>query len=126
MNLIDTNGLLRDFVFGTAWSDEAPEDMLNYDDRYEIHVEMPGVDKKDINIKFEKEVLSISATRKRSYDKDSVVRLTSGRSYSAIRKSYSLPAAVDRDKIEAKCENGILIVKIPKTADAKPKLITVG
>jgi HSP20 family protein len=46
-------------------------------------------------------------------------------SYGAFNRSFSLPLTVDAEKIEAKSKSGLLVVSLPKKAEAKPKSIQV-
>jgi len=105
---------------------DAPDDLLDYKDKFEISIELPGVNKKDVDIQFEKDILRVKALKERTYDKDDVNRLTSYRNYNNIEKTYKIPSAVDRNKITADCKDGILTIVLPKTAEAKPKKISVG
>ena len=105
---------------------DAPDDLLDYKDKFEISIEIPGVNKKDVDIQFEKDTLRVKALKERSYDKDDVNKLTSYRNYNNVEKAYKIPSAVDRNKISAECKDGVLTIVLPKTAEAKPKKISVG
>jgi len=93
---------------------------------YIIHVELPGMNKKNIDISVENDVLTISGEKKeRVQTKDSnclISEIMSGH----FSRSFRLPAQVDYDKIEAKWDNGVLVVKIPKSEIAKPKRIQIS
>jgi HSP20 family protein len=93
---------------------------------YIIHAELPGMNKKDIDISVENDVLTISGEKKeRVQTKDSnilVSEILSG----YFSRSFRLPAQIDSEKIEAKWDNGVLVVKIPKSEVAKPKKIQIS
>jgi HSP20 family protein len=93
---------------------------------YIIHAELPGMNKKDIDISVENDVLTISGEKKeRVQTKDSnclISEIMSGH----FSRSFRLPAQIDSEKIEAKWDNGILVVKIPKSEVAKPKKIQIS
>jgi len=93
---------------------------------YIIHAELPGMNKKDIDISVENDVLTISGEKKeRVQTKDSnclISEIMSGH----FSRSFRLPAQIDYEKIEAKWDNGILVVKIPKSEVAKPKKIQIS
>jgi len=74
----------------------------------EIKVEftLPGFKKEEIKLEFNSGILSISAERKEKDDKKHF--------HSKVQKSYSLPENLDTEKIEAKLEDGVLTVTIPK------------
>ncbi len=93
---------------------------------YIIHAELPGMNKKDIDISVENDVLTISGEKKeRVQTKDSnclISEIMSGH----FSRSFRLPAQINSEKIEAKWDNGVLVVKIPKSEVAKPKKIQIS
>jgi len=90
-----------------------------------VHAELPGIDKKDVKVDVKDGVLTISGERK--YEKDvkdeNVHRIE--RSYGSFSRSFSLPTHVDINKVEARLEDGVLKVRLPKTETARPKSIDV-
>jgi len=90
-----------------------------------VHAELPGIDKKDVKVDVKDGVLTISGERK--YEKDvkdeNVHRIE--RSYGSFSRSFSLPTHVDVNKVEARLEDGVLKVRLPKTETARPKSIDV-
>jgi len=111
--------------FNKEFLQDAPEDLLDYEDRYEVSIELPGVSKEDIELNFEKDILNVKAEKKCGYDDKTVKRSTTSRNYDTIKKSYKFPTAVDKGKIEAVHENGILTITLPKTEEAKPQSIKI-
>lgn len=88
-----------------------------------FHLEMavPGFKKKDFNISVEKEELIISAEIKSEKEEaeENFTRREFG--YGSFQRTFVLPETVNGDKIEAKYEDGILNISIPKKEEAKPK-----
>ncbi len=86
------------------------------DKAYIVEVDLPGIDKKDIkvNIDPENRTLSISGERKfkNEVKKEDYYKIES--SYGKFMRTFSLPENVDTDKIDAKNENGVLTISIPK------------
>ena len=97
------------------------------DDAYYIEVDLPGVSKDDINIDVDDNTLTISGVRKvkEEHKDDSFYKVESV--YGKFERSFSLPEDVDTDKIEAKHENGVLEIKIPKVekVEKAPKKIEI-
>ena len=95
-------------------------------DEYVVSADLPGIKKEDINIECTGNQMSISAERK--YESTEQARNVDRRErfYGTYRRSFTLPAGVDTDKIEAACEGGVLIVRIPKVEQAKAKRIQIG
>jgi len=97
------------------------------DDAYYIEVDLPGVEKEDINIDVNNEILTISGVRrlKEEQKEESFYKVES--MYGKFERSFSLPEDVDTDKIEAEQKNGVLEIKIPKVAKVEktPKKIEI-
>jgi HSP20 family protein len=90
-----------------------------------IEVDLPGVDKKDVNIQVEDGVLSVSAIRhyKNELTKDSYYLCES--SFGKLQRRYSLPDNIDNEKIDAELKNGRLTIELHKTQEAKAKKISI-
>ncbi len=97
------------------------------DDAYYIEVDLPGVKKEDINIDVHDNILTVSGERKLEEERkdDEFYRVESF--YGKFERSFTLPEDVDSDKIEAKDENGVLLITIPKAqqVDKAPKKIEI-
>ena len=97
------------------------------DDAYYIEVDLPGVAKDDINIDVDDNTLTISGVRKvkEEHKEDNFYKVESV--YGKFERSFSLPEDVDSDKIEAKHNNGVLEIKIPKVekVEKAPKKIEI-
>ncbi|MDX1707214.1 MAG: Hsp20/alpha crystallin family protein [Desulfobacterales bacterium] len=100
-------------------------DMFDDGDKIVIKAELPGMDKKDISVDIQDRVLTLSG--KRSYDNEVKEEnyYRRERSYGTFKRAFSLPDAVDSDKIKADFKDGVLKVEIPKPEEKKPKQITV-
>ena len=82
---------------------------------YQIELAAPGLDKKDFNIEMKNGMLTISAEKEeetKSEDKNYISREFS---YSSLYRSFALPDNLLIDKIDAKYENGVLKLKLPKS-----------
>lgn len=91
-------------------------------DEFTVEVAVPGFDKKDFNIEIENDTLTISSEKKIENEEREGERITKREfSYQSFTRSFSLPVLVEREKIKAKYENGILNIIIPKKEEAKPK-----
>jgi len=97
------------------------------DDAYYIEVDLPGIEKEDININVDENTLTISGERKvkEEHKEDNFYKVESV--YGKFERSFSLPEDVDTDKIEAEHKNGVLEIKIPKVAKVEktPKKIEI-
>lgn len=81
-----------------------------------IRVEVPGVEKGDIQLRLEDDTLVISGEkRQEKEDKDGGYHCIE-RSYGSFRRLVTLPDDADRDKLEAAFRNGVLTITVPRTA----------
>ena len=88
-------------------------DLKEDDNNYIIEADLPGVDKKDIDISYNNRYLNISARRESNLEenKDNYVRQE--RSYGEFKRSFYIDNIVE-DKIYASFDNGVLNIKLPK------------
>jgi HSP20 family protein len=123
--------LFRDFgrQFFSNFPDEQSikTDISEKDDRYELKAELPGFSKDQIDISYENGMLIISAENNQvNEEKDNEGKvIQKERSYSNVKRMYSLNN-IDEDNIEAKFENGILSVDLPKTENSQRKVIDIN
>ena len=92
-------------------------------DEYLVLVDVPGVKKEDVSIELNDHELTISGVRT-PVETGEVVR--SERPYGSFVRSLTLPQGVDVEKIVADYEAGVLALRVPKPAEAKPKKIEIG
>jgi HSP20 family protein len=94
-------------------------DIVERDKAYEMSVELPGTDEKDIELKLANDMLTIRGERKDEREEQKRDYRLSERHYGVFERSFRLPEDIDTDKIEAKFEKGILTVTLPKTPEAQ-------
>ncbi len=100
-------------------------DIEETDKEFRIVFELPGMEKKDIKVSVEDNVLTVSGERKdRSEEKDKNYVRSEIRCGSFTR-SFSLPRTVDVNNVSADYKDGLLTVTLQKTEEAKPKEIEV-
>lgn len=90
-----------------------------------IKAELPDMQREDIDVTVEHNVLTIRGTRKAPADvKEEQFRRVE-RHYGAFVRSFTLPQTVDATKVAAEYKNGVLTVKLPYREESKPRTITV-
>ena len=95
-------------------------------DQYHVRAELPGVKADDLDIQVTGKNLSISGERKIATEDESAKYHRREREAGTFSRMIGLPGEVDTGKVEAKLENGILTIVVPKAEVAKPKQITVN
>lgn len=102
-------------------------DVKKSDGAYNVTAELPGVNKEDIQVNVEGNVVSIAAeVKKESEEKKGEEVIRSERYYGRLERSFALESDVDESKVDAKYENGVLKLKLPLKASSKTKRITVS
>jgi HSP20 family protein len=94
-------------------------------DAYVVTAELPGVRSEDIQVSVEGSTVALRGERKIEYPTDgtSIHRLE--RRSGSFRRAFELPVTVDADKAEAIHRNGVLMLRLPKAPEHRPRRITV-
>lgn len=92
---------------------------------YTVKADMPGFKKEDIKVSIDGNRVSINATMQEQKDENTGGTLYSERVSGSQYRSFSLPQDVDDTKTEAKYQDGVLLLILPKKADTAHKQITV-
>jgi HSP20 family protein len=95
------------------------------ENEYLISAELPGMEKKDIHISLENNMLAISGEKKSESKSDEKNYHRLERTYGKFYRSFELPHSIDRENIDASYKNGVLNISLPKAEEAKPKQIEV-
>ena len=86
---------------------------------YEVTAELPGMNESNIDVKVADGVLTIKGEKKEEKEEKKTDYYVSERRYGSFQRSFTVPAGVDVEKIEAQFKNGILTVQMPKSAQAQ-------
>jgi HSP20 family protein len=100
-------------------------DILETETGFRVVLDLPGLDPKALQIQVENDVLSVQAERVQPELKDATLHRTE-RAFGTFQRSFSLPKVVDATRVEARYENGVLTVELPKREEAKPRTIQVS
>jgi HSP20 family protein len=103
----------------SSWAAAPAVDIAETDKAYEIAAELPGMDEKNIEVKFADGVLTIKGEKKEEKEEKKKDYYLSERSYGSFQRSFQVPDGVDTDKIEASFKKGVLTVALPKSAEAQ-------
>ncbi len=100
-------------------------DISETKDAIYVKAEIPGMDPKDIDVSLAGDMLIIKGEKKEEKEEkdENFHRIEMRRG--VFSRTVRIPVPVDKDKIEAKYEKGILKIKLPKTEETKPKQIEV-
>ena len=100
-------------------------DMYEETDRVVVKAELPGVDKKDIKISIDNELLTVKGEFKKEEKVKNEDYHYSERSFGSFARHLRLPSKVDEGKVKASFKDGILEISMPISKKAKEKAINV-
>lgn len=130
----EMNRLFRRQLSGASRPEEAltasqfspPVDVYEDDKKLSLKMDVPGIDAKDLDIRLDGNLLTISGERKFEAEEKKENFRRVEREYGSFSRSFTLPASADRDKINANFENGTLRIDIAKRADSGAKQIKIA
>lgn len=100
-------------------------DVEEYADRFEIFVDLPGVDAKAVEITLERGVLTLAGERNTVKATEEVLNGRRERATGRFHRRFILPESVDSENVKARSRDGVLEVTIPKQPKAQPRRIEV-
>lgn len=113
--------MLRDF-------EPAPEIRMNVDEdekAYLVSADIPGVNKDDIDVSVEGNQVTIQAEVKRDETRKSAKEIHSERFVGRSYRAFTLPQEIDSAKCEAKYDNGVLTLTLPKKPNGQTKRLPI-
>ena len=100
-------------------------DIIENDKALTVKAELPGIEAKDVAVTIDNNVLTLKGERhlKKEVEKENYHRME--RAYGTFARSFVLPAFVDAENIKAEFKNGLLMVTVPKKANARTRAVEV-
>ena len=125
MEIDRLNNMLNDFYgMGRSWTPAV--DIFETKDReYVLKAELPDMKREDIAVTFENNVLTLTGERKPEFDDNEGTFHRSERAYGRFSRSFTLPATVDANRINAAYKDGVLTIRVPQREEARPRQIAV-
>ena len=118
---------LRPVFQGMEGEPQIRLDVTEDDKAYTVKAEIPGVQKSDIKVSIDGNQVSISAeVKKEKEEKEGKKVIRSERYYGSVSRSFSLAQDVDQSAAQAKYDNGVLELTLPKKPGGSAKQITVA
>ena len=99
--------------------------VYEYDDKVGIVAEIPGLDKKQLEVSVVDGVLTISGDKHSAFENDGATVLRRELKQSSFKRQFELGELLDGENIKASFKDGILSVSVPKVEPEKPKKHTV-
>jgi HSP20 family protein len=108
----------------TAWAPAA--NLYETGEEFVLEMGLPGFDSDSIDVNVERGILTVSGNRTRSEEDDSRTYHVRELSEERFTRSFSFPASVRADDVRAEFHDGMLVVTLPKSAEAKPRRVRIG
>lgn len=102
-----------------------PLDLAESDDTYVVQATMPGVNPDDLQISIQGDQLTIRGDMKAEEKREGQNWIVRERRSSSFHRTVTLPSPVNADQAQARYENGVLTLTLPKAAQARPKQIKI-
>ena len=126
MNQLFEESFVRPFGrnAGSSGYNYLPLDIYETDDRFVVKAFVPGVSAEHIDITTQQNTVTIRAEHP-AEQQEGVRCYLRERPGGTWLRSFELPAAIDANHIEARLENGVLILTLPKAPEAKPHKVQI-
>lgn len=123
-SILDDEANLREAT--SAWVPAV--DIHELEDRFEILVDLPGVDPADVEMMLEQRMLTISGERRRAHaqEEQRSVQARLERGVGRFLRRFLLPEAADTAQIKASHRYGVLEITVPKQQKAQPRRIKIA
>ncbi len=96
-------------------------DLVEKEKAFQLSAELPGMDEGDIDVTLSNDMLTIKGEKKEEHEEKEEGRYLSERRYGSFERAFRMPDGVDRDKIDAQFDKGILTLTLPKTKEAQKR-----
>jgi HSP20 family protein len=94
-------------------------------DHLVFRAELPGMTREDIDVELEDGILTIRGEKKEEQRAEDVQGLLYERRWGTFARRFTLPRAVDPNRIQAAYTNGVLTIRVPKAEEAKGRKIEI-
>jgi len=101
-------------------------DVYETDSTIVASLDLPGVEKKDVEVSVSNGFLTISGERKNISDESGEGRIWQETSFGTFKRTFELTEAVVDDKIKAQFKNGVLKISLPKAEEVKPAVRNIS
>lgn len=126
LDLFNMDRVFNGFFDEDLWTTASPAvDVREEEKRYLMEVDLPGLTEKDIEVKLDHNLLTVSSRKEESKEEKKNGYLIRERRSEGFTRSFVLPESVDREGIVAEFKNGVLNLSIPKVPAVQPRKIEV-
>lgn len=111
---------------GTLQASFAPAlDVAEKDNCFELHMDIPGMETKDIDLQVQGNTVTVTGSRKEEKEEKGKTFHRIERSSGSFSRTVTLPCNVAEKEVAAEYTNGVLSMVLPKSEDARPKKVSI-
>jgi HSP20 family protein len=115
-----SGNLLPNYIEEGAWKSTPAVNIYETNEKFEIEIAAPGLEKEDFKIDLKNEYLMVYSEKKeKKEEKEKGKLVRSEFRYSSFQRSFALPKDIDASAIQASHKNGVLIIELPKKVEQK-------
>ena len=119
LNAFEGNG-------GTAQNWVPPVDVWETENELVYAFDLPGITQDDVTIEYEDGMLTVSANRQRTMERNDDRFFRFERRFGTFTRSIGVPQGIDESKIRAEFKDGVLEIHVAKPEEVKPRRISIG
>jgi len=111
----------------SGFNQSVPVNVKETDNAYLLEIVAPGMDKKDFKVNIDNSILTISAEKKVENKDENQRHVRREFNFKSFTRSFTVDDTIQSDNIQAKYENGVLLIELPKKEEVKiaPKEISI-
>jgi HSP20 family protein len=102
-----------------------PVDVVDRDDHFEVRAELPGIKPEDVEVTIRQNVLTIRGESRTQEERREERWVIHERQAGTIERTLTLPMPINAETSEARYEDGVMVLTLPKAEEARPRRITV-
>ncbi|MFQ5677027.1 MAG: Hsp20/alpha crystallin family protein [bacterium] len=122
-SVFSQGGARETSLFKGTWNPAV--DIAEDDDNFYLHMDLPGLKKEDVKVKYEEGMLTLTGEKKIVDEQKDINYHRVERSHGKFERSFRITSQILADKISADFSDGVLSVTLPKAEEIKPKEIEV-
>jgi len=100
-------------------------DVAEGDEAYTVTVELPGLDRKDVDLSLTDDRLVVQGEKRAQAEDEGEQRHRVERLYGRFQRAVRLPSPVQADQVEATFKSGVLTIRLPKSAEARQRKVPI-
>ncbi len=124
-NLAEFDAFLNQVLSPSQRAGHSPAGLWEDEGAYHVELDVPGVQRENVDITFDKGTLTVATERKHDESESTRKGWREERFYGKVTRSFTLPETIDVDSIAAEMNDGVLRVTVAKTPTSQPRKVEI-